>query len=349
MPLDPNSKASLTIRWALVLPFSAIGAMCAFIISADNSIIGLYVMSGFAGAMFVVTGALIAPSHKTETTYVLGGVGATLSIAGAIWTLMQRDWAYTAPFILSLVGVAIAVYIKYSEPARIAKKKAEFIIAFRPDLGATFSPSAVPPSAALEAPRPDAEELSTKSKASGETVFHLFVQLPKNNSSPSLSSVLVTAEVWVKIEVDGSRKYGSRLYKCADPFAVIETKSVIYWKQCLDKLLVSAEHVIDWLQSLEEAGSSKYLHLKDGKREVVDEMVLLAGLTSASLHYAISNMDQLEYPESLKKWIRAGIASGDMFSRSVDTQKASLLAAVLSEHTIDPIFIAHLEKSVGGG
>lgn len=296
-------------------------------------------MSGFAGAMFVEAGALLAPSHKTETTYVLSGVGATLSIAGAIWTLIQHQWAYTTPFVLSLVGVAIALYVKHSASAKVAKNKLSFD---------TESGSALPRAAVSVASKPETKERSARSKASEETVFHRFIQLSQNNLGPDLNSVLVTAEVWVKAETNGSRKYGSRLYPCADSFSVIETQSIIYWKQCLDESNVSTKQARRWLQSLAEAGSQIYFRPRDDQPEAVNDMMLQVGLTAASLHYAITNMEQLEYPESLKKWLRAGIAKGDGFSRSGDVNGARLLKNALSDHAIDPIFITHLVKSVGG-
>lgn len=74
------------LRWILVLPTSFICGVLAAIIALEVSrkVVPAKVITGIiAGAIFVGAGALMAPSHKTETMIVLAIINTLYSLSQA--------------------------------------------------------------------------------------------------------------------------------------------------------------------------------------------------------------------------------------------------------------------------
>jgi hypothetical protein len=74
------------LRWIAVLPASFVCSVLATIIAIDVSrrITFLKVITGsIAGAVFVLVGGLVAPSHKTEAMIVLAIINSFYSLSQA--------------------------------------------------------------------------------------------------------------------------------------------------------------------------------------------------------------------------------------------------------------------------
>jgi hypothetical protein len=82
-----KSLSMMTVlRWVLVLPTSFVCGILAAIIALEISrkIVPAKVVTGIiAGAIFVGAGALMAPSHKTETMIALAVINCLYSLSQA--------------------------------------------------------------------------------------------------------------------------------------------------------------------------------------------------------------------------------------------------------------------------
>ena len=91
------------LRWILVLPTSFVCGVLAAIIALEISrkIVPAKVVTGIiAGAIFVGAGALMAPSHKTETMIALAVINCLYSLSQARTLMLapgeRFDWLSTS-------------------------------------------------------------------------------------------------------------------------------------------------------------------------------------------------------------------------------------------------------------
>lgn len=130
-------------RWALVLP----GAIAATAVLWGINIVvdwivtwflswipllgWLYViwfffdviaLSGFAGTVYVVSGAAIAPSHQKETAQFLSGLALFAAGAGLIWLWQAEElnWVRVVSAALFVISAAYAAARYESDPPSAA-------------------------------------------------------------------------------------------------------------------------------------------------------------------------------------------------------------------------------------
>lgn len=87
------------LRWIAVLPTAFVADVAAAIVAHEISrrTTVLKIVTGFiAGAIFVAAGALMAPSHRTETIIALAVINAVYSLSQARTLLLapgeRIDW-----------------------------------------------------------------------------------------------------------------------------------------------------------------------------------------------------------------------------------------------------------------
>ena len=99
-----KSLSMMTVlRWILVLPTSFVCGVLAAIIALEISrkIVPAKIVTGIiAGAIFVGAGALMAPSHKTETMIALAVINCLYSLSQAKTLMLapgeRFDWLSTS-------------------------------------------------------------------------------------------------------------------------------------------------------------------------------------------------------------------------------------------------------------
>jgi|GEM_PF-5109312 len=181
-----------------------------------------------------------------------------------------------------------------------------------------------------------------------ESVFHVVLELPPRGRRVDPNSVLVLADAWVKRAPDGTNKYGVRVNKGADPFAVVEANSAVYWRRRMDLNDLTKKQCISWVQSLERTTPNKYLIPEKDAPDAVSDMALYCALARASLHYAIAKIKILDCPASVVNWHATNVSKGKDWVRFPQIESAGHLGNAISSGAIDSRFLTHLARSVGG-
>jgi hypothetical protein len=203
---------------------------------------------------------------------------------------------------------------------------------------------------AVEADTTTQQGFSTKSAdptQHAEKIFHFALLPPPAGEKISAETMRIAAEAWEKKQSDSTFSYGVRTYKGADVIDVLEADSAIYWRSCLNCNTLAKAQVISWLQALEKQVGVPYLHTEFPSEEISD-VALYCGLTTASLHYALTAIETLPYPQSVKNALLAERARGAESRRHGMFRKANQFKMALLSVQIEHVFASHLRSSVRG-